>query len=87
MTELEFFPYHNRHIVFKLNDGRELSGVLVDPMNSHETGKQRTIYTYITTSNLRAWKRAEQNNDKVRMKELEGEIDIENITWAMRLNY
>lgn len=87
MTELEFFPYHNYHVVFRLSDGRELSGVLIDPMNSHETGKPRTVYTYISTGNMRAWKRAEQNNDIGKMRELEGEIDIENITWAMRLNY
>jgi len=87
MTELEFFPYHNRHIVFKLNDGRELSGAIIDPMNSHETGKPSVIYTYIPTNSLKAWKRAEQNNDVKRMKELEGEINIEEITWAMVLNY
>ena len=87
MTELEFFPYHNYHIVFRLIDGRELSGVLIDPMNSHETGKTRTIYTFIPTGNLRTWKRAEQNKDEERMMKLQGEINIENITWAMRLNY
>lgn len=87
MKELDFFPYHNRHIMFKLRNGQELSGVLVDPMNSHETGKPRTVYTYIATRNMIAWKKAEDKNDKETMKSLEGEIDLEDILWAERLNY
>lgn len=87
MTELEFFPYHNRHIVFKLKDGIERTGVFLDPMDSHETGKSRTIYTFIPTGNMQAWKRAEERNDRQRLRELGKEIDIKDITWAMRLNY
>lgn len=87
MTELEFFPYHNHHIVFKMNDGRELSGVLIDPTNNHETGKSRTIYTYISTDNMRAWKLADEKKDKERMKQLQDEIDVTDIVWAQRLNY
>lgn len=87
MTELEFFPYHNRHIVFKMKNGSELSGVLTDPTNNHETGKSRTIYTYVSTNNMRAWKLAKERKDEERMKQLQGEIDITNIVWAQRLNY
>jgi hypothetical protein len=56
-------------------------------MDSPETGKARTLYTFIPTANLLSWKRAETKNDKVRMQQLEDEIDILNIEWAMRLNY
>lgn len=87
MTELEFFPYHNYHIVFKVKDGKEMSGVLLDPMDSYETGKPATLYTYIPTSSLKSWKLAQNKGDRERMKELQSEIDIKDVTWAMRLNY
>ncbi|MCE3227936.1 MAG: hypothetical protein K0S32_2487 [Bacteroidetes bacterium] len=73
--------------MFKLRNGQELSGVLVDPMNSHETGKSRTIYTFIPTRNMVAWKKAEMDNNTKLMRSLEGEINIEDIVWAERLNY
>ena len=79
MSEVDFFPYHNRHIIFKLNDGTELSGVLFDSM----TGD--TNYTFVATKNMIAWKKAERDADA--RKKLESQIDIENIVWAERLNY
>lgn len=85
MTESEFIPYHNFHIEFKLDEGTKLSGVLVDPMNHNETKKARTIYDFIPTTNMIDWKQAEQNGDKAKMKELQGEIDIVKIVWAQRL--
>ncbi len=87
MTEDEFFPYHNKHIVFRLKNGDELSGVLIDPMNSGQTGKPRTTYRYIRTSELRDWKRAEDRNDRERMRSLETDLDLGEIVWAQRLNY
>jgi hypothetical protein len=87
MNEIDFFPYHNRHIVFRLRNGQELSGVLVDPMDSHETGKLRTIYKYIPTNKMVAWKKAEQQGNVQIMKSLESEIDIEDIVWAEKLNF
>lgn len=85
MTESEFFPYHNFHIEFKLDDGTKLSRVLVDPMNHNETKKVRTVYDFIPTTNMIAWKQAEQNGDNVKMKELCGQLDIVKIVWAQRL--
>lgn len=85
MTESEFFPYHNFHIEFKLDDGTKLSGLLSDPMNHNETKKTRTIYDFIPTINMIAWKQAKQNGDNVKMKELQGEIDIVKIVLVRRL--
>lgn len=87
MNHIEFFPYHNRHIVFKLKNGQELSGVLLDDMKHKSTGEYETNYTYIPTKNLIAWKLAEKSNDKKRQQELQSEIDIEEIVWAEQLNY
>lgn len=87
MTELEFFPFHNYHIRFRLSNGTELSGVLFDTMNSHETGKPRTEYTFIQTKNMIEWKQAEKIGDKERMKHLQSFIDITDIVWAERLKY
>lgn len=87
MTELEFFPYHNRHIVFRLKNGSEMSGVLMDMMKDGESKKPRTVYTYVSTNNMRKWKWLERMGRPEQMKELEGEVDINDIEWAMRLNY
>lgn len=87
MTEAEFFPYHNKHIVFKLANGQELSGVLTDPMNFHETGKAPTIYNFIPTRNMIAWKNAERERNQEKMRSLESEIDLRDIIWVERLNY
>lgn len=87
MTEDEFFPYHNRHIVFRLRNGDELSGVLIDSMNSDQTGKPRTLYKFIRTSDLMEWKRAEELSEHDRKKSLESDLDLMDITWAQRLNY
>jgi len=87
MTEIEFFPYHNRHIVFKLRNGTELSGVLTDPRNQHATDRPETVYTFIATRNMVGWKKAERDGDEDRMRNLEGEIDLTEIIWAERLNY
>ncbi len=87
MTESDFHPYHNFHIKFRLKNGRELSGVLFDSINSHETDKPRTVYTYIATGDMIGWKDAERLKDKEKMKSLEQEIDLKDIDWVERLNY
>lgn len=86
MNHYEFFPYHNRHIVFRLKNGSELSGVIVSDAKHGNEGKG-TVYKFIPTSKLSFWKRAEKTNDIEKMAKYESRIDIENITWAMRLNY
>ena len=88
MTEFEFFPYHNRHIVFKLKNGQELSGVLIDPGADRQNGQSRTIYKFIPTKDLMWWKRAVKENNQDRMKIFESKkIDIDDILWAEGLNY
>ena len=87
MTASDFYYYHNVHIKFRLKNGRELSGVLFDSVNSHETEKPRTVYTYIATGDMIGWKGAERSRDKEKMKSLEQEIDLEDIVWVERLNY
>lgn len=83
MTAIEFFPYSDTHIRFKLTDGRELSGVLL----STEDKKSDTIYPFIPTTNMIEWKHAKQKNDNEKMKKLQSEIDIKNIVWAVRIKY
>ncbi|PBQ34025.1 hypothetical protein CNR22_20330 [Sphingobacteriaceae bacterium] len=86
MNEVDFFPYHNKHIVFKLKNGKELSGVLYDPTH-HEDGESRTVYRFIPTFNMIEWKRAEENGNKQKQNSLEEKVDINNIVWAERVNY
>lgn len=78
MTETEFFPYHNRHIKFKQKNGIELTGVLFDSLNM----ANRSIYTFVATKNMVAWKKAEQDKDQVAKKKLEDRFDLENIVSA-----
>jgi len=50
MNHSDFFPYFNRHIVFKLNNGIEKSGVvLVKTISPIEADKYKTRYKLITT--------------------------------------
>lgn len=79
MTHIEFFPYHNRHIRFKLNDGTELTGVLIDTIRHTNPTLPDTVYKYIPTTNMLEWKQAEEKNDTTKMKHLESQIDIKNI--------
>lgn len=83
MTETDFFPYHNKHIKFKHKNGTELTGVLFDSLNM----SNRTIYTFVATKNMIAWKKAEQDKDLVAMKSLEGQFDVNDIDSAELLNY
>ncbi len=88
MNYSDFFPYFNRHMVFKLNNGTEKSGVvLVKTISNIETDKYKTRYKLITTDNMVAWKKAEKENNQERVRRLEGEIDINDIVWAELLNY
>jgi len=87
MTFLEFLPFENYHIRFKLEDGTELSGVLVGSINALEERINQTSYDFIPTRNMIDWKQAEQKNDKEQMKSLQGKIDITNIVWVERLKY
>jgi len=87
MTHIDFFPYHNFHIRFKLVDGKELSGVLADTLIPHETGEPDTVYSFIATTNMIEWKQAEQKGNTVKMKNLQEKIDIRNIVWAEKIKY
>jgi hypothetical protein len=86
MTHIEFVEagLHNRHIKFVI-DGQVLSGVVVDDVY-HTTGKtKRTDYTFIPTSNMIEWKKAENRHDKEKMYALSTVVDIAKITQGIRL--
>ena len=85
MTYLEFFPYHNYRIRFKLTYGKELSGVIFEPMNHQERKKPDTVYEFVPERNIAEWGKAEQKGDKEKKKSLQDEIDITNIVWAERM--
>ena len=87
MTHIDFFPYHNFHIRFKLLDGKELSGVLTDTLRPHEKGEPDTVYSFIATTNMIEWKQAEQKGNTAKMKNLQEKIDIRNIVWAEKIKY
>ena len=81
MGHTQFFPYYNRHIVFKLITGEQCSGVVVDTMDPQEK-LVKTWYSFIPSEKLQEWKQAEQNNDRTTMKKLESIIDIQRIVGA-----
>ncbi len=80
MTELEFLPYQNYHIRFKLINGVEKSGVIEFEIGSHDC-------IFIETKNLIEWKLAERSADTTKMKSFEQAIDISNIVWAERIRF
>jgi len=86
MTTAEFIPYHNIHIVFKLDNGAELSGAIWDRMDWDLTGKSESVYRFVPTGNMIAWKKAEREKDKEAQSRLETDIDLHNIVWAELLN-
>lgn len=86
MTHVEFAyaGLHNRHIKFVV-DGQVLSGVVVDDLY-HTAGKtKRTDYTFIPTSNMVEWKKAENQHNKEKMYSLSGVVDIAKITAGVRI--
>lgn len=85
MTHIEFAAYSNYHIRFKLKDGTELSGVLVNTINRLETNLPHTVYAFTPTKNMIEWKLAEQKKDTEKIRSLESQIDIANIIWAERI--
>lgn len=88
MTQIEFSPYSNHHLRFKLSDGRELSGVLLVPTDeSMRTKVANGIYDFIPTWKMIDYKLAEQNKNTEKMNSLKQEINIANIVWADRLKY
>ncbi len=87
MTHIEFFPYHNFHIRFRLISGKELSGVVTDTVRQYNPELSDTVYAFIPTANMIEWKRAEQAGDIQKMQGLTSEIDIKNIVWAERIKY
>ncbi len=87
MTESTFTQYHNFHIKFKVNNGKESSGVFLERNNVPNDPKPRTVYKFIPTNNMIEWKQAKEKKDFVTVERLQSEIDISNITWAERLYY
>ncbi len=85
MTDTEFMPYHNKYIKFR-HYGKMKEGVVLDALSYHEK-KVSTDYVFIPAKNMNAWKEAEKEEDKKKMKVLEQKINISKITWARRLKY
>lgn len=87
MTISEFLPYQNHHIRFKLKDGKELSGVIMNNFKHLDTKEMNTHFSFVPTSKMIDWKHAERKYDTEKMKSLQIEIDILNIVWAERMIY
>jgi hypothetical protein len=66
MNHLEFAPYHNRHIVFRLKNGNEKSGVVLDTMSFDENNQYKTKYKFITTVNLVSWTKAKKEGNLIK---------------------
>lgn len=86
MTHIEFFPFHNRHIKFRLRNGQELHGVLLDMMD-YNNKKVHTEYIFIPTERMREWKEADTTGNVALKEQLQSIIDIENIESAELLNF
>jgi hypothetical protein len=82
MTELEFFPFHNRHIRFKLSNNTELSGLLIDPMNIQKAGNSRAKYMFIQSKDLIEWKQSCKRGDIARALQLQSVVNISEIVSA-----
>lgn len=77
----EFFKYHNKHIRFRLNDGRILQGVLLDLWP--KSGRTSSEYVFIPTNKMIDWKNADVIGDVDTKRQLEKNlIDISQIEWA-----
>jgi hypothetical protein len=63
MTHLEFTPYHNFHITFRLKTGVEFSGVVTNTLKEDEKSSH-TTYAFVPTSNMMARKEAEKSATK-----------------------
>jgi len=84
MTPIEFSSFHNYHIRFRMKDGTELSGVVVNTLDV-KPQRSATLYAFISTNQMIDWKQAEKDHDSQKMKDLQGEVDIGNIIWAERI--
>lgn len=85
MTRIEFSPFHNRHIKFKLR-GAEKRGVVLD-MLDYSQKKRDTEYIFIPTNNMNEWKLADRDGNIQKKKELQQIINIEEIETPELLNY
>lgn len=79
MDKYEFSEYQNKHIKFELASGEVLNGVVFNPMNYLETGKEKTVYTFIPEKNLIPWNEAKSSGEKAAQVLLEEDIDIGDI--------
>ncbi len=79
MNKYEFSDYQNKHIKFELSSGEVLKGVVFNPMNYRETGKEKTTYSFIPTKNMVPWKKAKSDGEKAVQRSLEEDIDIRDI--------
>ena len=82
MNHIEFVPFHNRHIRFRVNNGPIVSGAVFDSSKYREGGRHSTIYTFVPTGNMIEFKKAEEAGDLDKAKSLKSSVDILEITWA-----
>lgn len=89
MSEIRFSQagFHNRHIYFRLKGSDELySGAIWDGLH-HGKKEKNSIYCFIPTNKMKAYKRAQANNEFDVAQKMVQKIDIEDITWAKRVDY
>jgi hypothetical protein len=81
MTHLEFMPFHNKHIRFRLYNGTGKQGVVLDtiPYNKKDFATQ---YVFIPSDKLNEWKQADRERKNAIKEALEEKIDILNIISA-----
>lgn len=79
MNKYEFSDYQNKHIKFELTSGEVLKGVVFNPMNYRETGKEKTVYAFITEKNLILWNEAKSKGNEAEQRTLEEDIDLVDI--------
>ncbi len=83
MTHLDLFEkkLHNRHVRILVGN-KMLHGVLLDNFSHNDPTKKRSLYRFIPSQNLIAWRESEKKNDHSKMNLLSLIIDIEEIGWG-----
>ena len=81
---LKFSPFHNRHIVMLLRDGRRISGVVVDTLDMSRK-KVHTHYAFVSSRFRREWLEALQKGDIEKKRSFERVFDIREVADAKHL--
>ncbi len=85
MNHFKFSKYHNREVHLLMNTGNILTGVALDIIDPNEK-KRSTEYLFISSSDLKVWKRLEDSIRPEQRSQYEKVIDISNIETAIYEN-